>query len=65
MKKEQLVNLFYKTVVPMPQRKYRLNRKGKIMTKRQILLAKRKRAYNEANAPNSETTTEVISIYSR
>ena len=35
------------------------------MTKRQILLAKRKRTYNAANAPNSETTTEVISIYSR
>ena len=65
MDKTQLVDLFYKTVIPMPQRKYRMNRRGKMMTKHQILMAKRKRTYKEANAKDSALCTTVTSIYSR
>ncbi|CAH1227312.1 Hypp157 [Branchiostoma lanceolatum] len=38
--KAQLVEMFYKAVTPKPQRKYRLNRRGRIMTKAQIRRAK-------------------------
>ena len=65
MDKNELVSIFYKTVVPMPQRKYRMNRRGKMMTKHQIIMAKRKRSYNEANAKVSFESNEVTSIYSK
>ncbi|XP_078619401.1 uncharacterized protein LOC144886585 [Branchiostoma floridae x Branchiostoma japonicum] len=38
--KAHLVEMFYKAVTPKPQRKYRLNRRGRVMTKAQIRRAK-------------------------
>ena len=48
--KPVLVDLFYKNVVPMPQRKYRDNRKGREMTRKQIIMAKRKRTHVEISS---------------
>ncbi len=61
--KQELVELFYKTLLPMPQRKYRMNRRGKAMTKQQILMAKRKRTHQEANQDDKSKSNEVVSIY--
>ncbi|XP_033739652.1 ashwin-like [Pecten maximus] len=43
LEKDDLVELYYKYVIPLPQRKYRMNRRGREMTKKQILLAKKRK----------------------
>ncbi|XP_060068363.1 ashwin-like [Ylistrum balloti] len=43
LEKEELVELYYKYVIPLPQRKYRMNRRGREMTRKQILLAKKRK----------------------
>lgn len=43
LSKEGLVELYYSYVLPLPQRKYRLNRRGKEMTKKQIVMAKKRK----------------------
>ncbi|XP_062620313.1 ashwin-like [Saccostrea cucullata] len=53
--KEQLVDLYYKYIIPLPQRTYRNNRRGREMTKRQIVQAKkRKSSLNEADSPDKK-----------
>lgn len=37
------MELYYSYVLPLPQRKYRLNRRGKEMTKKQIVMAKKRK----------------------
>ncbi|XP_050392297.1 ashwin [Patella vulgata] len=44
--KEELLNLYYQYILPLPQRKYKLNRRGREMTKKQILKAKKRRFVN-------------------
>ncbi|XP_046570899.1 uncharacterized protein LOC124279141 isoform X2 [Haliotis rubra] len=41
--KEELLQLYYKYILPLPQRQYRQNRRGQDLTKKQILLAKKRR----------------------
>ncbi|ESO93253.1 hypothetical protein LOTGIDRAFT_232703 [Lottia gigantea] len=41
--KEDLLKLYYKYFLPLPQRKYRSNRHGREMTKKQVLLAKKRK----------------------
>ena len=41
--KQDLLDLYYKYIIPLPQRKYRPNRRGREMTKKQIILAKKRR----------------------
>ncbi|XP_052811985.1 uncharacterized protein LOC128239401 isoform X1 [Mya arenaria] len=43
LSKDELVSLYTEYIIPLPQRKYRLNRRGREMTKRQILAAKKRR----------------------
>ncbi|KAH3728456.1 uncharacterized protein LOC127852341 [Dreissena polymorpha] len=43
MSKDELVDLYTKYIIPLPQRKYRQNRRGQEMTKKQILAAKKRR----------------------
>ncbi|KAK3582037.1 hypothetical protein CHS0354_025643 [Potamilus streckersoni] len=50
LEKHKLVELFYRYILPLPQRKYRLNRRGRLMTKNQIQLAKKRKL--------SSTTTQ-------
>ncbi|XP_035828372.1 uncharacterized protein LOC101860928 [Aplysia californica] len=40
--KEELVELYNRYILPLPQRKYRNNRRGREMTKKQIILAKKR-----------------------
>ncbi|XP_052087782.1 uncharacterized protein LOC127724727 [Mytilus californianus] len=50
--KEGLVELYYRYVLPLPQRKYRMNRRGREMTKKQVIMAKkRKMAIKDDNEP--------------
>ena len=44
---DELLQMFYSVVLPLPQRKYKLNRKGMLATKNQIMFAKRKRTHEE------------------
>lgn len=48
--KEALLELYYKNVLPMPQRSFKQNRHGRELTRRQIMLAKRKRTYSDMTA---------------
>ena len=41
--KDELVELYYTHISPLPQRKYRLNRRGREMTKKQIIQAKKRK----------------------
>jgi len=41
--KEDLVELYTKHIIPLPQRKYRPNRRGRDMTKKQVLATKKRR----------------------
>ncbi|KAK3098529.1 hypothetical protein FSP39_020367 [Pinctada imbricata] len=45
--KEELVELYYKYVIPLPQRKYRMNRRGREMTKKQIVIAKKRKLFQK------------------
>lgn len=38
--KDELVDLYNKHILPLPQRKYRINRRGQQMTKKQVIAAK-------------------------
>ncbi|XP_013794325.1 ashwin-like [Limulus polyphemus] len=48
--KASLVDLFYKTVIPLPQRHFADTVRGRILTKKQSILAK-KRKFQENNVP--------------
>ena len=50
-----LVDLFYKNVIPLPQRKYRHNRRGQKATKQQVQASKRKRTYDDMKGVVSES----------
>ncbi len=65
MEKQDLLELFYKVALPLPQRKYRQNRRGKMMTKLQNIMAKRKRTYNEANYTVGESKNFLDRVKSR
>ncbi|KAJ8314469.1 hypothetical protein KUTeg_006619, partial [Tegillarca granosa] len=56
--KEYLIELFYRYVIPKPQRKYRLNRRGKLMTKKQIIMAKKRKitSPDEGEPPEKKST---------
>ncbi|XP_069102861.1 ashwin-like [Argopecten irradians] len=54
LEKDDLVELYYKYVIPLPQRKYRMNRRGREMTRKQILLAKKRKIM----APDETEPTE-------
>lgn len=55
MLKEDLLQLYYKFILPKPQRKYRLNRRGREMTKKQIIQArKRKNTQPDTAEPSSK-----------
>jgi hypothetical protein len=41
--RDDLLELYYQYIIPRPQRKYRLNRRGRDMTKKQILQAKKRK----------------------
>ncbi|XP_046335581.2 ashwin-like [Haliotis rufescens] len=41
--KEELLQLYYKYILPLPQRRYRQNRRGRDLTKKQVLMAKKRR----------------------
>lgn len=41
--KADLLELYYQFIIPRPQRKYRLNRRGREMTKKQVLRAKKRK----------------------
>ncbi|XP_064615611.1 ashwin-like [Liolophura sinensis] len=41
--REKLLELYYRHVIPLPQRQYKPNRRGREMTKKQILLAKKRK----------------------
>jgi len=43
MEKEDLVNLYYSYILPRPQRQYKQNRRGREMTKKQIIMAKKRK----------------------
>ncbi|XP_021355339.1 ashwin-like [Mizuhopecten yessoensis] len=43
LEKDDLVELYYKYVIPLPQRKYKMNRRGREMTRKQIMLAKKRK----------------------
>ncbi|CAH1800109.1 unnamed protein product [Owenia fusiformis] len=53
LNKEALVDMYYKSILPLPQRKHRLNRRGREITKRQILTAKRQKI----TAPGQKEST--------
>ncbi len=53
LEKGVLVDLYYKNVIPMPQRIYRQNRRGREMTKQQIIMSKRKRTYDDMTSQHS------------
>ncbi|XP_056014095.1 uncharacterized protein LOC125673838 isoform X2 [Ostrea edulis] len=42
--KDQLVDLYYTYIIPLPQRTYRNNRRGREMTRRQIAQAKKRKS---------------------
>ena len=43
LEKDELVELYHKYIIPLPQRKYRQNRRGRQMTKQQEQLAKKRK----------------------
>nr|XP_022293473.1 ashwin-like isoform X1 [Crassostrea virginica]XP_022293474.1 ashwin-like isoform X1 [Crassostrea virginica]XP_022293475.1 ashwin-like isoform X1 [Crassostrea virginica] len=43
LQKDQLLDLYYEYIIPLPQRTYRKNRRGKEMSKRQITMAKKRK----------------------
>ena len=71
--KDDLLELYYKYACPMPQRKYRINRRGRVMAKSQIMIAKRKRTYEQMKETDEShgrygyeyvlDTESLISIY--
>eukprot|EP00105_Crassostrea_gigas_P029394 XP_011451329.1 PREDICTED: ashwin [Crassostrea gigas] len=42
LQKDELVDLYYKYIIPLPQRTYRKNRRGQEMTRRQAAMEKKK-----------------------
>ncbi|KAL5010025.1 hypothetical protein ScPMuIL_012330 [Solemya velum] len=53
--KEELLELYYKFIIPLPQRKYRNNRRGQAMTKKQLTLDRKRKLLL---ACDSETPTK-------
>ncbi|CAG5132098.1 unnamed protein product [Candidula unifasciata] len=53
--KEDLVELFNRYVLPLPQRKYRSNRRGQEMTRKQILLDKSLKRKSADDSDQSKT----------
>ncbi|KAL3882943.1 hypothetical protein ACJMK2_029245 [Sinanodonta woodiana] len=54
LEKHKLVELFYEYILPLPQRKYRLNRRGRLMTKNQIQLAKKRKLSSSTTQDEGE-----------
>ena len=55
--KDELLELYLKYIIPLPQRKYRQNRRGQRMTKQQIQLAKKRKhssAEDSTEPPNKK-----------
>lgn len=46
--KNVLVDVYNRYLLPLPQRKYRMNRRGQQMTKKQIILAKMSKTPSDA-----------------
>ncbi|KAK7480175.1 hypothetical protein BaRGS_00028560 [Batillaria attramentaria] len=42
--KDSLLELYYRYIIPRPQRQYRLNRRGREMTRKQVIRAKKRKA---------------------
>lgn len=57
--KYRLVELFYAYLLPLPQRKYRPNRRGKALTKSQIKLRKQSGSHHVSF--DGSTQTRIIS----
>ncbi|XP_064627923.1 ashwin-like [Lineus longissimus] len=53
--KNELVQLYYKTIIPMPQRTYRNNRRGKLMRRSQELIDERNKRPKEEEADHLKT----------
>lgn len=52
--KDELVELYNDYVIPLPQRKYRVNRRGREMTKKQIIASKKRRLASAEKASDDE-----------
>ena len=64
LEKDVLVDLFHKNVVPQPQRKYRNNRGGRLRTKNQITIDKRKRRFSQISGGKDEQQNKLVSTQS-
>ncbi|KAL4233892.1 hypothetical protein ACF0H5_008565 [Mactra antiquata] len=52
--KDELVELYNKYILPLPQRKYKKNRRGREMTKKQILVSKKRRHTTDSTEEQPE-----------
>ncbi|XP_041352471.1 ashwin-like [Gigantopelta aegis] len=60
--KQDLLDLYYKYIIPLPQRKYRPNRRGREMTKKQIILAKKRRLeWKDSEEPPAKKKSDIAS----
>ncbi|BFZ24992.1 hypothetical protein BsWGS_28031 [Bradybaena similaris] len=58
LQKDDLVELYNRYVLPLPQRKYRNNRRGQEMTRKQILLDKslKRKSTEDSDQPKTKNT---------
>ncbi|XP_067675636.1 ashwin-like [Haliotis asinina] len=70
--KEELLQLYYKYILPLPQRRYRQNRRGQDLTKKQILMAKKRRInasdmdeppHKKQNMTGSDSTSRFLTSF--
>ena len=58
MSKDDLLELYYQYVIPRPQRKYRLNRRGRDMAKKQVLQNKKRKITGPDNSNSAEPSVK-------
>lgn len=56
--KDELVELYNKYILPLPQRKYRVNRRGQQMTKKQVLAEKKRRLESSEENKDDQPKTK-------
>ncbi|XP_060584673.1 ashwin-like [Ruditapes philippinarum] len=54
LNKDELVELYNEYIIPLPQRKYRPNRRGREMTKKQIIASKKRRLESSDEASDDQ-----------
>ncbi|XP_045195614.2 ashwin-like [Mercenaria mercenaria] len=52
--KDELVELYNKYIIPLPQRKYRVNRRGQEMSKKQVIASKKRRLASSDEASDDQ-----------